>query len=389
MRRLLLSASALVLASCNGATAGDSADRAMAMPAQDASERTAFDTASLGTFDEPWALAFAPGTPMLFVTEKAGTMKFVDTRTGKIGTVSGLPDVDYGGQGGLGDVAFLPGETSGELSRRTIYLSWVEAGGGDTRGAVVGRGMLICEEADACRIDGLDVIWRQAPKVTGRGHYSHRIRFSPAGETLFIASGERQKLEPAQDTSNTLGTIVRLLPDGTPHPDNPMAGRGSPQDQIYSWGHRNILGMDFDGEGRLWEIEHGPAGGDELNLVREGANYGWPVRSNGKHYDGRPIADHTADDGFAKPAISWTPVIAPGGMVVYDGDAFPGWSGDLLIAGLKPEELIEVSLNGTRAVEQARYDFDARLRDVTQGADGAIYVIEDGEGGRLLRLTPG
>ena len=391
----LLSASLLGLASCGGAPVGDSASSAVATPLPSGSGvavapagRTSFQTDPIGTFAEPWALAFAPGTPVLFVTEKAGTMKFVDTRSGRIGTVTGLPRVDYGGQGGLGDVAFLPNEAADTLSRRTIYLSWAEAGSGDTRGAAVGRGTLVCEDANACRIEGLDVIWRQTPKVTGRGHYSHRIRFSPDGRTLFIASGDRQKLDPAQDTSNTLGTIVRLLPDGTPHPDNPLAGRGSPQDQIYSWGHRNILGMDIDGAGRLWEVEHGPAGGDELNVVQRGANYGWPVRSNGDHYDGRPIRDHSADDGFVKPAISWSPVIAPGGMVIYDGDAFPGWRGDLLLAGLKPKELIEVSLDGTRATEQARYDFDKRLRDVTQGPDGAVYVVEDGDGGRLLRLTP-
>ena len=341
-----------------------------------------------GTFDSPWASAFLPGSRLIFITEKAGTMKFVDTSAGRLGTVTGVPPVDFGGQGGFGDVAFLPGEESKGTTDRTIYLSWVEAGSGDTRGAVVGRGKLSCAEADACAITGLSVIWRQTPKVTGRGHYSHRIAFSPDNKYLFITSGDRQKLTPAQDTSNTLGTVVRLNLDGTAAAGNPLEAQGSPSNQIWSWGHRNLLGIDFDAQGRLWEVEHGPAGGDELNLVKKGANYGWPTRSNGDHYNGDDIPDHTADDGFAKPAISWTPVIAPGNMTFYSGNLFPGLRGDLLIAGLSSNAIIRVAIDGETAREVARYDLGKRIRSVIEGPDGALWVLEDGDGGRLLELRP-
>ncbi len=205
---------------------------------------------------------------------------------------------------------------------------------------------------------------------------------------MFVASGDRQKLEPAQDATNTLGTIVRLNLDGTPAAGNPLANRAGMSNEIWSWGHRNILGMDFDSQGRLWEIEHGPAGGDELNLVEVGANYGWPTRSNGDHYDGRDIPDHTADDGFEKPAFSWTPVIAPGNMTFYKGSMFPALTGDLLISGLSSKALVHVAIDGESAREVARYPMDSRIRSVIEGPDGALYVLEDGEGGRVMRLTP-
>jgi len=368
-----------MLASCASAETGESA------PA--ASGEAPFAIAEMGAFAEPWAIEFAPGTPVLFVTEKAGTMKFLDTETGAIGTVTGLPQVAYGGQGGLGDIAFLESEASAVLDRRTIYLSWAEAGPDDTRGAVVGRGTLVCGTDEACSIEGLAVIWRQAPKVTGRGHYSHRISISPDGKHLYIASGERQKMQPAQDTSNNLGSIVRLNLDGTPAADNPLADKGGVSAEIWSWGHRNILGLDWDAQGRLWEVEHGPAGGDELNLVRRGANYGWPLRSNGDHYNGDPIPDHAADDGFAQPALSWSPVIAPGEMIIYDGAMFDAWRGNALIAGLGSQALVRVAIEGESAREVARHAFDARLRSIEEGPDGAIWIAEDGKGGRVLKLT--
>lgn len=375
-----LSVSALALASCANAEGGETAPSAAASAMPFAAEKIA-------VFNEPWAIAFAPGTGVLFVTEKAGTIKVVDTATGSVGTVSGAPTVDFGGQGGLGDVAFLPAEASATLGRRTIYLSWAEAGEADTRGAVVGKGTLVCSATTTCAIEGLNVIWRQTPKVTGRGHYSHRITFSPDGKYLYVASGERQKMQPAQDTTNTLGTIVRLKLDGTPAAGNPMADKGGVTAEIWSYGHRNILGMDWDAQGRLWEVEHGPAGGDELNLVKPAANYGWPVRSNGDHYNGDPIPDHAADDGFAQPATSWNPVIAPGDMLIYNGDMFPAWKGHALMAGLASQAIVDVVIDGETAREVTRHEFDRRLRSIAQGPDGALWVAEDGEDANLLKLT--
>ena len=343
-----------------------------------------FKVTEHGTFNEAWAGAFEPTTGRIFVTEKSGQLKFVDPETGKTGTVLGTPEVDYGGQGGFGDVAFAPDYADKQM----IYLSWVEAGDDDTRGAVVGRGTLACESDAACAIEDLNVIWRQGPKVTGRGHYSHRIAFSPDGQHLFVASGDRQKMQPAQDTSNTLGTIVRLNLDGTPAAGNPMADKPSPTNEIWSYGHRNILGMSFDAQGRLWDIEHGPAGGDEFNLVSSGANYGWPVVSDGNHYDGKKIPNNATRPDLAQSAITWTPVIAPGGMIFYGGDMFADWKGTALIAGLSSNALVHVKINGEKASEAARYDLDNRVRAVVEAPDGAIWVLEDGEGGRLLRLTP-
>lgn len=378
-----LSLPALALASCAQADSGDSA----AQTAGESGERP-FTSEVMAVFEEPWAIEFAPGTGVLFVTEQGGSLKVMDTATGEIGTVSGVPAVDYGGQGGLGDIAFLPGEADTTLTGRTIYLSFAEAGEGDTRGAALGRGKLDCNATDNCSIQGFEVIWRQAPKVTGRGHYSHRIQVSPDGRHLFVASGDRQKQTPAQDLSNTLGTIVRLNLDGTPAEGNPLADRKGVPDEIWSWGHRNILGMDFDAEGRLWETEHGPKGGDELNLVERGANYGWPERSFGINYNGSPIPDHSPDDGFAKPEVHWTPVIAPGDMIIHSGEMFEGWRGDALIAGLKTKAIIHVTLEGDTARETARYDMGSRLRSIEEGPDGAVWIAEDGEDGRLLKLTP-
>ncbi|MCB2072900.1 MAG: PQQ-dependent sugar dehydrogenase [Novosphingobium sp.] len=385
-RPLLATLSPLLfmLASCGASPAGDN------RPQGDAPAETPFETTELGRFEEPWAMAFDRGTGVLFVTEKKGRIKFVEPG-GKLGLVQGVPKVDYGGQGGLGDFIFAPAEPSPTLDRRTVYLSWAEAGPGDTRGAAVGRADLVCEDHSSCALRNLKVIWRQTPKTTGRGHYSHRLAFSPDGQYLFIASGERQKQEPAQDLSNNLGTIVRLLPDGTPAPGNPFAELGGTSRQIWSYGHRNILGLAFDGDGRLWDVEHGARGGDELNLVKEGANYGWPVVSNGRHYDGTKIPHQSTRPEFAAPATSWDPVIAPGGMIFYRGDMFPEWKGQALIAAMKPGAIVRVAIDGEKAREVSRYHMDHRIRAIAEHEDGSIWVLEDGRNmssSRLLKLTP-
>jgi aldose sugar dehydrogenase len=375
-----ISPAALLIASCTSAQSGDSA------PA--AASSAPFTIEDKGSFDAPWAIAFAPGTQVLFVTEKAGTMKFVDLASGRLGTVTGLPAVLNQGQGGLGDVAFLPSESAPALDRRTIYLTWADPGDGTASFAAMGRGTLVCEEADACRIENLKQIWRQQPAIRSPGHYSHKIAFSPDGKYLFLSSGERMQGDPAQDLATNLGKVLRLNLDGTPAAGNPFAERGGVSREIWSYGHRNLLGLKFDLEGQLWDLEHGPRGGDEINKVVAGDNYGWPVRSNGNDYDGDDIPDHTADDGFHKPAISWNPVIAPGDFVFYSGKLWPEWRGQALATGLATMSLVRVSLASEKGTEEARYKFDKRLRDIVEAPDGSLYLIEDGPGGRLLHLTP-
>ncbi|MFC6621753.1 PQQ-dependent sugar dehydrogenase [Novosphingobium panipatense] len=387
-RRLLIALSpfAVALASCGNAATGEKG--AGATPAA-AGDQAPFKIDAVASFEEPWAMAVDAGTGTIFVTERKGAIRF-HTPDGRLGEVTGIPTVDYGGQGGLGDFVFAPGQTGTTLDRRTVYLSWAEAGSGDTRGAAVGRADLVCEAPTQCSLNNLKVIWRQTPKVTGRGHYSHRLAFSPDGRYLFVASGDRQKMTPAQDLGTTLGKIVRLLPDGTPAPGNPFADKPAPTNEIWSYGHRNILGLAFDPEGRLWDLEHGPAGGDELNLVKPAANYGWPLVSDGDHYDGRPIPRNSTRPDLARPAITWNPVIAPGDFIFYTGNMFPAWKGQALITGLVATGLVRVSIRGDKAQEEARYPLSNRIREIRQGEDGAIWLLEDGESpesGRLLRLT--
>ncbi|WP_095011520.1 PQQ-dependent sugar dehydrogenase [Tsuneonella mangrovi] len=380
----ILSTVPLALASCGTQAAGDSA--VVASPSAEV-ERP-FTVTEHGAFDEPWGADFAPGTSVLFVTEKPGTMKFVDVATGRSGSVSGLPKVDYGGQGGLGDVAFLPSEAAPALGTRTIFLTWAEAGSGDTRGAALGKGTLTCDQPNACHIEGLTVIWRQVPKVTGRGHYSHRIAFAPDGKTMFVSSGERQKGAPAQDATTNLGKIVHLNLDGTPAAGNALAKNDGAQPDIYSMGHRNVLGLQFDASGQLWDLEHGPKGGDELNRVVNGDNYGWPVVSDGDNYNGTPIPRHSTRPEFHAPAISWNPVIAPGDFVFYSGKLFPQWKGDAVIASFAVPGLVLVRTDGDSAREVARYPLDRRIREVVEGPDGALWLLEDGPEGHLLELRP-
>jgi len=271
-----------------------------------------------------------------------------------------------------------------------VYLSYAQGGSGGTRGAAVARAKLALD-ASSGRLSDVKVIWRQEPKVTGGGHYGHRILFGPDGH-LWISSGERQKFDPAQDMQGNLGKIVRLNEDGSVPGDNPFASRGSVTSQVWSLGHRNPLGIAFDAKGRLWNIEMGPRGGDELNLVARGANYGYPIVSNGDHYDGRTIPDHDTRPEFNAPAITWTPVISPGAFIIYSGERFPAWKGSGLIAGLSARALVRVEFDGEKAREAERFDMGARIREVEQGPDGTVWLLEDeddGSQGRLLQLTPG
>ncbi|HYI55180.1 MAG TPA: PQQ-dependent sugar dehydrogenase [Microlunatus sp.] len=330
----------------------------------------------IAQLDEPWAMTFLPDGRAL-ITGRGGELTLRSTE-GESVSVGGVPEVVHEGQGGLGDVIAAPDFDA----TRHIYLSWAEAGDGGS-GAAVGRATLAADGGSASLQD-LTVLWRQ-PKVSGNGHYGHRLAFSPDGAHLFVSSGERQKMDPAQDLATNLGKIVRLDPDGTAAAGNPFAERGDVAAQVWSYGHRNPLGLAFDADGNLWNSEMGPQGGDELNLVRKGANYGWPRASNGSHYGGEDIPDHTADDDFEAPKASWNPSVSPGSLMIYSGSMFPQWQGDAFLGALSGEALIRVDLDGTDAAEGDTWELGQRVREVEQAPDGSIWLLTDE--GQVQRFT--
>jgi glucose/arabinose dehydrogenase len=334
------------------------------------------------TFDQPWAMAFLPDGRVL-VTEKPGNLKLYNPTTNTTGTITGVPSVQFGGQGGLGDVALHPQFAS----NRYVYFSYAEAGANSTRGAVIARAALTLDNNGGGSLGTSQVVWRQSPKVSGEGHYSHRMLFDSSGK-LWVTSGDRQKLDPAQDMNSALGKVLRLNDDGTVPSDNPFASQGGVTAQVWSFGHRNPLGIARDGAGRIWTNEMGPLHGDELNLIERGANYGWPRVSNGSHYDGVDIPDHAANDGYNAPEAWWNPSICPSSMMIYSGDLFPYFKGHGFIGGLCSQAIVRIQFDGTTAREAERYAMGRRIREIEQGPDGAIWVLEDGSSGRLLRLTP-
>jgi len=352
-----------------------------------------FNVATVASFDEPWAMAFLPDGRIL-VAEKKGKLAIVGQDGQSFRSVQGLPNVDYGGQGGFGDVVLHPDFEANGL----VYLSYAEGARGGTRGAAVARGVLTLAERGGTLSD-VEVIWRQYPKLVGHGHYGHRIVFDDDGY-LWISSGDRQKFTPSQDMQSNIGKIVRLHDDGSIPADNPFVNYYSEDPlvddvgvypEIWSLGHRNPLGMTFDLDGQLWVAEMGPAGGDELNRIVRGGNYGYPIVSNGDHYDGRDIPDHDTNPDFDEPVIGWTPTISPGNIMAYSGDAFPDWQGNLIIAGLSSRAIIRIEIDGENATEVERFAMGAPIRSVVQGPEGALWVLEDEsrEGqGRLLKLTP-
>jgi len=380
MTRKLLLSLAVTLTLPLFATACVAADKASAPVLKKA--QWPFAATEAGTFNEPWAMSFLPDGSLL-VSEKAGTLQHVDLKTGKRAAISGVPKVAYAGQGGFGDVLPHPGFAKNQL----VYVSYAEAGEGDTRGAAVGRARLVLAADGSGALQDFKVIWRQTPKVEGGGHYGHRLAFGPDGK-LWITSSERQKFDPAQDMGGNLGKIVRLNDDGSVPADNPFASQGGAAAQVGSLGHRNALGIAFDARGKLWVHEMGPAGGDELNLIERGANYGYPIVSNGNHYDGRDIPDHSTRPEFAAPKVTWTPVISPAGFIIYNGTQFPQWKGSGFIGGLSSTSLVRVAFDGDNAREAERFAMGERIREVEQGPDGAIWVLEDGSKARLLKLTP-
>jgi aldose sugar dehydrogenase len=364
---------AMVLLSCSAATSASSAPDTVVSNAS-------FTATAMATFDRPWAMTFLPDGRLL-VTEKKGALK-LHTLGGKTGDIRGVPKVAYGGQGGLGDVVLHPKFNDNQL----VYLSYAEGGPDGKRGAAVARATLKLDDKGGGTLANAEVVWRQVPKVDGDGHYGHRIAFGPDGH-LWITSGERQKFDPAQDMQSNLGKIVRLNDDGSVPADNPFAAQGGVSAQIWSLGHRNPLGLAFDAQGRLWNQEMGPRGGDEVNLVQRGANYGYPIVSNGDHYNGKPIPDHVTRSEFKAPAITWNPVISPAGFVIYSGSEFPQWRGNGFIGGLSSESLVRIEFDGETVREAERFAMGKRIREVEQGPEGALWLLEDGSDGRLLKLT--
>jgi glucose/arabinose dehydrogenase len=367
-RILFLLALALIgCTACDGGAAAQSQNRP-------------FQVEPLASFDEPWAMTFLPGSGQALITEKRGRLKLWTPGRPAI-DVAGVPQVHYSGQGGLADIVLHPDYARNHL----VYLSYAEPGPGDASGGAVARATLTIENG-AARLDNLQVIWRQTPRMDGE-QYALRIAFGP-DRLLYISSGERQHFDPAQDMAGNLGKIVRLNDDGTPAAGNPFAAQGGVAAQVWSLGHRNPLGLAFAPDGSLWEDEMGPRGGDEVNLILPGRNYGWPRASNGSHYDGRDIPDHAPGDGFESPKVWWNPSISPSSLIVYTGAIFPAWRGDALIGALSGQALIHVRIRGTGAEKADQWDMGARIREVEQGPDGSVYLLEDGAGGRLLRLTP-
>jgi aldose sugar dehydrogenase len=331
--------------------------------------------------ERPWALAFLPDGRIL-VTERPGRLRIVE-RDGRVSKpLDNVPRVLARGQGGLLDVALDPHFSE----NRFVYLSYAEPGEGSTAGTAVARGRL----AEG-KLEDVQVIYRQQPKVEGGNHFGSRLVFARDG-TLFVTQGDRFAYrERAQDLSSGLGKIVRINSDGSVPKDNPFVGRTGARPEIWSYGHRNVQSAALHPEtGQLWTVEHGARGGDELNHPEAGKNYGWPVITYGVDYSGAKIGEGTAKPGMEQPVYYWDPVIAPSGMAFYTGDVFQNWKGSILIGSLTPGLLVRLSLKEGQVAREERYlgDLRERIRDVRQGPDGFIYILTDSPDGRLLRVRP-
>lgn len=326
--------------------------------------------------DHPWGMAFLPDGRML-VTERAGNLRIMAPDGTLSEPLTGLPKIAVAGQGGLLDVTLDPDFKSNKL----VYISYAEAGDGGA-GTAVARGRL-----GETGLDDVQVIFRQMPKVSGGNHFGSRLVFAPDGK-LFITLGERFKFEPAQDLGSHLGKVVRINSDGSVPEDNPFISQTDAQPEIWSYGHRHPQGVAIHPEtGELWISEFGPLGGDELNIPAPGSNHGWPVVSWGIHYDGEDIPNPPTHPEFADAIYHWTPVISPSGIAFYTADAIPGWNGNLLIGGLSSQGIVRLSLDGETVTGEERIPLDARIRNVAQGPDGAVYVLTDEGDGKVLRLT--
>jgi glucose/arabinose dehydrogenase len=369
--------------------APNASDQRPAFPGQTrtcgVTSNVAFDVVTVAKgLTRPWAVEPLPGGDLL-VTERPGRMRIVSA-TGEIGEpIGGVPAVDARGQGGLLDVALSPTFESD----RTIYWSFAEPRDGGN-GTSVARGVL---SADRRNLEQVRVIFRVLPTYSGTMHFGSRIMFGPDG-MLYITFGERSNTpmrQYAQRLDSHLGKIVRIRTDGSAPADNPFVSQGNALPEIWTLGHRNVQAAAFDPRGRLWGIEHGTRGGDELNLIQKGKNYGWPLVAYGVEYSGRPIATAVAArEGFEQPVYYWDPVIAPSGAQFYTGNAFPAWRGSLFVGGLESKRLVRLVIDKDRVTgeEHLLVDRDQRVRDVRQGPDGALYVVTDHDNGELWRIAP-
>jgi glucose/arabinose dehydrogenase len=395
-----------LLAACNPGSSASGRDADTAGSSSETSTAVPFNLHQIARFEEPFALAFLPDGTAL-ITEKVGHLKL--WRQSKTIDVAGVPAVANVSQGGLLDIAPAP-----DFARtHYVYLSYSER---RPAGSALALARATLESGASPRLAGLEVIWRSGSDGAG-GQFGATIAFAPDGKSLFLSSGERQRFAPAQDPDQAIGKIVHLTLDGRPSPDNPGAGRTGaasisvidpPPDteaarsargrtvrlagpnlapaETWSSGHRNPYGLAFASDGRLWEHEMGPRGGDEVNLILPAKNYGWPVVSNGSNYDGKPIPTHSTRPEFETPKIWWNPSISPAGMIYYSGDVFPQWKGSLLIGALSGESLIRIAIDGDRASEVNQWKIGMRIRDVAQAPDGNVWLL--GDDGWLMQLAP-
>jgi aldose sugar dehydrogenase len=371
-----------------------------------------FNMAQVTTFNLPWRIAFLPDGRMV-ITEKVGPVWLV-TQQGVKTPIANVPPVLAQGQGGMLGVFVSPHYATDQ----SLYLTYSEPGEDGSSLALARARLAIAN--NTASLEGLQVIWRDGMRGRG-GQFGAAIAFSPDGRFLFLAVGERQRMTPAQDPNQPLGKILRLTLDGKPAPGNPMAGKtgaasvpviNPPRDteaaktapvvrtytfpgpnltpsETWSTGHRTPYGLAFAPDGRLWELEHGPRGGDELNLIEPGKNYGWPLVSYATNYNGVPIPSPDTRADLAKPVIYWTPIIAPGNFVFYKGAMFPQWNGSALIGNLASRTVIRLTFDGKGGASQAeRWDVGRRIRDVAVSADGAVWMVEDANPGGLFRVTP-
>ncbi|HLS05562.1 MAG TPA: PQQ-dependent sugar dehydrogenase [Wenzhouxiangella sp.] len=352
-------------------------------PLPESSENWTVETVATG-LEHPWALDFLPDGSML-VTERPGRLRHVSADGTLSDPIDGLPEVDARNQGGLLDVAAAPDFESSRL----IFFSFAEPHDDGTNNTALARARL----SDNHRaLEDVETIFSQQPAVNSQGHFGSRIVFEN-DNTLWLGMGDRQRdaiRQNAQDPSNHIGTVVRLHFDGSVPADNPFVDDNDKQPEIFSWGHRNIQGAVKDPQtGHLWTVEHGPRGGDELNLTEAGKNYGWPTISYGIEYQGGEVYDGlTRAEGMEQPVYFWDPVIAPSGMDIYRGDAFPEWQGDFFVGGLRSQRVSRLVMDDDRVVAEEWLPMDQRIRDVKTGPDGFIYLVTDESNGKILRIVP-